>query len=48
MAKAKKTVEKDVAEAEKLSVRGTPTFFVNGVKTRDLETVIERFLDEQE
>lgn len=44
---AKKTVEQDVAETRKFEVQGTPTFFVNGVKTRDLEAVIEKFLDEQ-
>ena len=48
MKKAKKTVAQDIAEAEKLSVRGTPSFFVNGVKTRELESVIEKFLKDME
>lgn len=47
MAKAKVVVAKDMAEAKRLNVRGTPTFFVNGVKTRDLEMVIEKFLEEE-
>ena len=45
--KAKKTVQQDMAEAEKLKVRGTPSFFVNGVSPPggQIELVIEKFLE---
>lgn len=48
MKKAKEIVARDELEARKFNVKGTPTFFVNGVKTRDLETMINRFLEELE
>lgn len=43
---AKKIVSADVKEAEKLQIRGTPTFFVNGVNPgrKDLEDVIDLVL----
>ena len=46
MAQAKKNVKRDLKEAEALKVRGTPSFFVNGVNPgrKDLEDVIEIIL----
>ena len=43
----KKVVAMDMEEASKLGVRGTPTFFVNGVPARNigLEELIEKFLN---
>ena len=48
MEKAKELVKKDMEEAEKLDVRGTPSFFVNGVNPPQgrIELVIEKFLGE--
>ncbi|MCY4513027.1 MAG: thioredoxin domain-containing protein [Bdellovibrionales bacterium] len=47
--KAEKIVLKDMAEANQLRVRGTPTFFINGVQPPDrgngFEAVIERHLE---
>ena len=47
MEKGKKVVEADLAEAEKLKVGGTPTFFVNGVSARNigLEELVEKFVN---
>ena len=46
--KAEKVVQKDILEASRLRVRGTPTFFINGVQPPDrgegFEAVIERHL----
>ena len=46
--RAKKVVEQDMAEGDQLRVRGTPTFFINGVRPPDrgngFEAVIERHL----
>ena len=46
MARAKKTVKRDLVEAETLQVRGTPSFFVNGVNPgrKDLGDLIEIIL----
>ena len=43
----KKVVAKDMEEASKLGVGGTPTFYVNGVPARNigLEALIEKFLN---
>jgi len=47
MKKAKEVVQKDIEEATKLGVRGTPSFYVNGVDPQGrIEMVIERFLGE--
>ena len=49
MEKAEKIVQKDLLEANQLRVRGTPTFFINGVQPPDrgrgFEAVIERHLE---
>ena len=44
--KAKKVVSADLEEADKLNVRGTPSFFVNGIDAKHLgiEELIEKFL----
>ena len=48
MEKAEEIVQNDLIEANKLRVRGTPTFFINGVQPPDrgqgFEAVIERHL----
>jgi len=46
--KAKEVVRQDLAEAEKLQVGGTPSFFINGVDAKglSLEGVIEALLKE--
>ena len=45
MKKARKIVQQDISEAEKLNVRGTPSFFVNGVNSNGrVEYLIDRFL----
>lgn len=47
MKKAKEAVKQDMVEAEKLKVRGTPSFFVNGIQASDkIEPIIERILEE--
>jgi len=45
--KAKEIVASDMAEADKLKVSGTPTFFVNGVSARNigLEELVQKFLN---
>ena len=45
--KGKEVVAMDMAEAEKLKVGGTPTFFVNGVSARNigLEELVEKFVN---
>ena len=49
MEKAKKVVQTDMAEAKKLDVRGTPSFFVNGVNPQGrIEMVIEKLLKDLE
>lgn len=48
--KAEAIVQKDLLEASRLRVRGTPTFFINGVQPPDrgkgFESVIERHLED--
>ena len=46
--KAKEVVNQDLAEADKLKVGGTPSFFINGVDVKglSLERVIETLLEE--
>ena len=45
LAKATSVVEEDLAEAESLGVRGTPSFYVNGVFAKgDLDSLITHFL----
>ena len=45
MKKAKKIVQQDMLEAQKLKVRGTPTFFVNGINAKGrIEEVIRILL----
>ena len=48
MEKAKEVVQQDLAEAEKLKVRGTPSFFVNGVDAKGgrIEAIIEKLLED--
>ena len=42
---AEKVVDNDTSEAEKLGVRGTPTFFINGVRASgDMIGIIDRHL----
>lgn len=49
MDKAKAIVQEDMAEAEKIKVRGTPSFYVNGVDSGgDLEGTINNVLKEME
>ncbi|MCZ0933420.1 MAG: thioredoxin domain-containing protein [Oligoflexia bacterium] len=47
---AKKTVQADMDEALKLGVRGTPSFFINGIDAKGgrFETIIEKLLKEIE
>ncbi len=46
MEKAQKLVAEDMEEAKKFNVRGTPSFFVNGVNARGrIEMVVEKFLE---
>ena len=45
--KAKKVVQQDMAEADKLKVGGTPSFFVNGIDAKGrIEYVIETLLED--
>ena len=46
---AKQIVEEDIKEGEKLKVRGTPSFFVNGIDAKGrIEMVINRLLEGME
>ena len=46
MKEAREVVQQDMDEAKKLKIRGTPSFFVNGVdaKSGGMERIIKRFL----
>ncbi len=47
MKEAVETVKEDMAEAEKLQVRGTPSFFINGVNPEGrFEMVIKKILED--
>ena len=53
MEQAKKAVQQDMDEARKLDVRGTPSFFVNGVSTQHkgrnfpIELIVEKVLKDK-
>ena len=47
---AKKTVQADIEEANKLKVGGTPSFFVNGIDAKDIgiQAIIDKLLTKME